>query len=115
MFTDICDVLLTFVSLVGAKITNISSVNGNLHQTVTLDIKVIGLPTPTIRWYFHQSQEQITFHDRYEVLDSGSLRISELQFGDAGQYDVEVENIVNKQKHTDKRQLMLSGEKRDAC
>ena len=102
-------------ALVGAEITKIQDVKAHINTTVILNIEIIGLPSPSVNWYFGQPSRHISSTDNhYKYLDNGTLKITQLNFIDVGQYDVEVQNEIDGQVYRQRKQLTLSGEVKEA-
>ncbi|XP_063975708.1 neuroglian-like isoform X2 [Diachasmimorpha longicaudata] len=57
--------------------------------TVQMTCHVIGAPKPTIKWL--KGGEEVS-GERYKVLSTGDLQISNVQFGDAGTYTCHAQN-----------------------
>lgn len=59
------------------------------NQAVNMTCKVLGAPKPNIKW-IHNGKELTG--GRYEIQQNGDLRISAVQFDDAGNYTCFAEN-----------------------
>jgi hypothetical protein len=76
-----------------------------------LKVEIIGLPSPSVKWYFSpQSNPISSTGSHYEIFTNGTLKIVQLRFIDVGQYDIEVQNIIDGQEYRHRKQLSLSGE-----
>jgi hypothetical protein len=94
---------------VGAEITKIQDVKAHINTTVMLKVEIIGLPSPSVKWYFSpQSNPISSTGSHYEIFTNGTLKIVQLRFIDVGQYDIEVQNIIDGQEYRHRKQLSLS-------
>ncbi|KAH9522455.1 Roundabout 1, partial [Dermatophagoides farinae] len=56
------------------------------HTTAILPCDVTGAPQPSLKWFFNNSPLPVNTVARFNILDTGTLQIDDLQLSDSGEY-----------------------------
>eukprot|EP00118_Oscarella_pearsei_P004088 m.16974 g.16974 ORF g.16974 m.16974 type:complete len:910 (+) comp27248_c0_seq1:29-2758(+) len=92
---------------VGADVIADSNAIGHLGRSMTINVQPIGLPKPTVAWFF-DTGSSIVGQKRFTLLKDGSLRVTDLRIHDAGIYTVQVNNSIDRQKYIKRKEIKLS-------